>query len=384
MGGEARERIVVIDDDHAMRVSCRQILDRSGFDVETYEDGARGLAGLAAVKPALVVVDLKMPGLSGLEVIRRIVEIDPEIVIVVITGYATIDTAVEAMKSGAYDFLPKPFAPDELRVIVGRGLERRHLRQRSRRLEVEQELLKRRFVSFVSHQLKSPLAAIHQYLDVLQRLEDTPEIAETRRAWIDRCLHRTESLRRLIDDWLILARAEGRALVTRREPVELKPILVEVTEDHQARAAERGVSLGLELPDVSCSVMGDRTCLTVLFDNLVTNAIQYNRDGGRVAVTSHGAAGEVVVSVADTGIGIPEEARGFLFREFFRVPRDGNGAEARGPGSGTGLGLAICKRIVSELGGVIEVESEVGVGSTFRVRLPQHGSTECNENRSTS
>jgi two-component system, sensor histidine kinase and response regulator len=119
-----------------------------------------------------VVVDLKMPGLSGMDVIRRVREIDPEIVLVVITGYATIGTAVEAMKSGAYDFLPKPFKPDELRLIVSRGLERRQLHRKSRELEVERELMKRRFVSFMTHQLKSPLAAIHQYLDVLKRLGD--------------------------------------------------------------------------------------------------------------------------------------------------------------------------------------------------------------------
>ena len=170
------ERVVVIDDDNAMRLSCRQILGRMGLAVETYSDGAQGLAGVAREKPGLVVVDLKMPGLSGLEVLCRIHEIDPSIVVVVITGYATIDTAIEAMKAGAYDFLPKPFAPDQLRVIVSRALERRRLAAESRRLEVEREMLKRRFVSFVSHQLKSPLAAIHQYLDLIDRLGDAPEV----------------------------------------------------------------------------------------------------------------------------------------------------------------------------------------------------------------
>jgi len=87
---------------------------------------------------------------------------------VVITGYATIDTAVEAMKSGAYDFLPKPFSPDELRMIINRGLDRRRLALESQRAEVDRALLKRRFVTFVSHQLRTPLVAIHQYLDVLK------------------------------------------------------------------------------------------------------------------------------------------------------------------------------------------------------------------------
>src|SRR5581483_10271373 len=101
---DREERIVVIDDDHAMRLSCRQILAGMGHAVEVFADGAQGLAQIARLAPALVVVDLKMPGLSGLDVLRRLHAIDPSIVVVVITGYATIETAIEAMKAGAYDF----------------------------------------------------------------------------------------------------------------------------------------------------------------------------------------------------------------------------------------------------------------------------------------
>jgi DNA-binding NtrC family response regulator len=135
MTGDAVETIIVIDDDYAMRLSCERILSKTGFVVQTFEDGARGLAAVAELRPALVLVDLKMPGLSGMEVIPRIREIDPNAVIVVITGYATIGTAVDAMKAGAYDFLPKPFSPDELRLIVRRGLERRQLELGSRQCE---------------------------------------------------------------------------------------------------------------------------------------------------------------------------------------------------------------------------------------------------------
>lgn len=363
-----RERIVVIDDDYAMRLSCRQILTRSGFDVEAYEDGARGLAGVAELKPALVVVDLKMPGLSGLDVIERVREIDPEMVVIVITGYATINTAVDAMKSGAYDFLPKPFKPDELRMIVDRGLERRRLQQESREAELARELMRRRFVSFVSHQLKSPLAAVHQYLDVLQRLGDSSEAAEKRSQWIERCLVRTTELRHLIDDWLTLARAEGRGLVTRREPVDLKPILQSLLAGYEQRAREADITLSSDLPDGPCEVVGDRTCMTVLFDNLLTNALAYNRPGGAVIVAAAPQSGEVVVEVRDTGRGIPQESLGLLFEEFYRV---GGRPEAGGVQvHGTGLGLPICRRIVSEHGGAISVESEVDVGSVFRVRLP--------------
>jgi len=357
------EVIVVIDDDYAMRLSCKKILSKMGFQVETFEDGARGLEGVAKLKPALLVVDLKMPGISGMEVIARVHEIDPEIIIVVITGYGTIDTAVGAMKCGAYDFLPKPFSPDELRVIVNRGLERRRLALESRRGEVERALLKRRFITFVSHQLQTPLVAIHQYLNVLKHLDNTPEAAAKRQEWFDRCLERTEEMQALIKDWLTLATVGGGSFSRQQVKVDLKEIIAEILNTCEEMAAANCVSLAAQMPENNYFVRGDRTCLSVLFENLIANAIKYNKPGGKVTISAEVLDGEIAVSVIDTGVGIPEKYRQFLFEEFFRI--EGEGKKT----AGTGLGLSICKRIVSEMGGSISVESQVNVGSTFRVRL---------------
>jgi two-component system, sensor histidine kinase and response regulator len=361
----AAELVVVIDDDYAIRLSCGKILTKMGLRAETFADGAGGLVGVAAGKPDIVIVDLKMPGLSGMEVISRVHEIDSRIVIVVITGYATIDTAVQAMKCGAYDFLPKPFSPDELRLIVNRGLEHRRMVVESLRHEIEQAMLKRRFVTFVSHQLQTPLVAIHQYLDVLRHLDQAGDAAARREEWLERCLARIEGLQKLIADWLTLARVEGGTLFTERIKVDLNGIIPDILNTYQQTAALENVSLEARLPEEGLCVPGDRNCLNVLFDNLITNAIKYNRPGGKVTVSGNQSRGEVVVAVADTGIGIPEKYRPSLFAEFFRAKNEGGkGIE------GTGLGLHICMRIVSEMGGTITVDSEVGLGSTFRVRLP--------------
>ncbi|HZT30045.1 MAG TPA: response regulator [Bryobacteraceae bacterium] len=358
------ETVLVIDDDYAIRLSCGKILAKMGLRAETFEDGARGLDGVATAKPDMVIVDLKMPGISGMEVITRVHEIDPQIVIVVITGYATIDTAVQAMKCGAYDFLPKPFSPDELRLIVNRGLERRRLAMESMRHEIEQTVLKRRFVTFVSHQLRTPLVAIHQYLDVLRHLDQTSDTAARRQEWLDRCLARIDELQNLIADWLTLARVEGGTLFKERVKVDLNQVIREILKTYQQMAEAENVLLEASLPD-GLFVWGDRSCMSVLFDNLITNAIKYNKPGGSVTVSGTESRGEVVITVADTGVGIPEECRPFLFEEFFRVKNDGLKKTA-----GTGLGLPICRKIVSEMGGTIHVESEAGAGSTFRVRLP--------------
>lgn len=359
-------RIVVIDDDYAMRLSCRQILVKSGYAVETYEDGAKGLEAVLHDPPDLVVVDLKMPGISGMDVIARVREFDADIIVVVITGYPTIGSAVDAIKSGAFDFLPKPFTPDELRLVVRRALGRRRLLLESHQLQLERELLRRRFVTFVSHQLKSPLVAMRQYLDVLLRLEGTEAAAEQRAEWMSRSRQRCDDLVRLVEDWLTLSRVECADLVRRREPIHLRPVLLGLVDVHAALAEAKGVALELQLPEGDWVVAGDEGCTEVLFTNLVDNAIKYNQKGGRVVVAVEVVGTEVWVSVSDTGTGIPLECQPFIFDEFFRV-KEAAGSPAPG---GTGLGLTICKRIATEMGGTIELASELGVGSTFKVRLP--------------
>jgi signal transduction histidine kinase len=172
-------------------------------------------------------------------------------------------------------------------------------------------------------------------------------------------------MRALIDDWLTLAEAEGGLLVRRREPVELTRLIPPLLDTYEEFARRVEVSLSADMPAELLTVLGDRNCLSVLFDNLIVNAIKYNRPGGTVRVNAGLSTGEVVVAVADTGVGIPAAHHHLIFEEFYRLPDPEHGAP---PGSG--LGLPICRRIVSELGGRIELESEEHVGSTFRVRLP--------------
>ena len=120
MPGQAT--ILVVDDEKDMRDSCRRTLSKDGYQIETAENGDRGLQIIREVKPDLVLVDLKMPGMNGMELLEKIGDFDPNIVSVVITGYPTKESAMEARKRNAYDFLPKPFTPDQLRIIVKRGL----------------------------------------------------------------------------------------------------------------------------------------------------------------------------------------------------------------------------------------------------------------------
>src|SRR3972149_2119417 len=163
----AGARVLIIDDEEIVLDVCREILEGHNYTVATAPDGAQGLRLVGEFQPDVVFVDLKMPGLSGFEVLERLRTRDPSIVPIVITGYATLASAVEAMQKGAYDFVPKPFTPEEFRLITQRGLEKRRLVREPIALRRGQEMLRENFAAIVAHELKAPLAAVQQNLLLL-------------------------------------------------------------------------------------------------------------------------------------------------------------------------------------------------------------------------
>jgi two-component system sensor histidine kinase/response regulator len=355
--------IFVIDDDAIIRLSCEQILQKSGYQVRTYGNGHEGIERLKEVHPPLLVVDIKMPELDGFEVIKRVRKIDPEVVIIVITGYATIETAVDAMKMGAYDFLPKPFTPNELRLIIERGFERWRLVQEAKLLRKQKEEVERKFITLVSHQLKGPLGAVKQYLDVLSYTCRNQLPNETLE-WISRSRTRIEEMIGLIQDWLMLAKVDGGALCDVSASSDVGRIVAAIIQEHQALPSSE-VQIRAELPPSLPHARGDAVSLNMLIGNLMSNAVKYNKPGGKVVVRASGDDKWITLEVRDTGIGIPQELRSHLFEEFYRVKTP----ETQDI-PGTGLGLVICKKILDELGGSIAVDSREGEYTVFTVRLP--------------
>jgi two-component system, sensor histidine kinase and response regulator len=356
--------ILVIDDDEIIRLSCEQILQKSGYKVEAYGNGYQGIERLKQIRPPLLVVDIKMPELDGFEVIKIVRKIDPDLVIVVITGYATIETAVDAMKMGAYDFLPKPFTPNELRLIIDRGFERWRLAKEAKLLRREKEEVERKFVTLVSHQLKGPLGAVKQYLDVLLYTCHDQLSGETVE-WISRSQARIAEMISLIQDWLMMAKLDRGVLCDRGASSDIAKIVESVVEEYKQLPSAANIQLVTEIGPGLGLVRGDAVSLNMLVGNLVSNAVKYNRPDGKVRVRAKTDGKYVTVEVHDTGFGIPADFRTHLFEEFYRVksPETQNIP-------GTGLGLVICKKIVDELGGSIEVDSKEGEYSIFTVKLP--------------
>lgn len=355
----------MIDDEESMRDSCSQILIKEGLQAETAENGLVGLDKIKAISPDLVLIDLKMPGMNGMEVLEQLIKIDPYCIPVVITGYATVESAVEAMKIGAYDFLPKPFSPDQLRLIIRRGLEKRKLILETESLRQEKKLMEENFITLVSHQLRSPLVAIMQYYEVILG-GMAGDVPEKQKDIIQKSKARLEDLLNLINDWLDVARLDSGQIVDNLKPISTKKIITKVIEDLQPLTQKEKISLEFGSCTKNDLVQGDAGTLEQVFSNLITNAIRYNKPNGKVSISIKENADYIAVEVQDNGIGIAKEHLPFLFDQFFRVKR-GEGQKIKG----TGLGLSIAKKIVDAHGGSIHVSSDLGKGSTFTVLLPK-------------
>lgn len=354
-------KILVIDDEEISRVSCERILRRLGVKVRLAGNGREGLDTLMREPQDLILVDLKMPEMDGMEVTRRIREFDPNIVVIVITGYATIESAVTVMKEGAYDYLPKPFTPDELLIVVRRGLEKRRLDAESRALREEKEAMERNFITMVSHQLRSPLSAIYQYIEVLL-CAISGELNTEQQEMLERIRERLDGLLELINDWLDMSRIQAGEIVHRLKPYRLGDCIDTALTALEAAARQKEIEITVDLPEHLPLVHVDRDTFREALSNLISNAVKYNRVGGKIHIRGQERDDWVVVELQDTGFGIDEKEIPFIFDQFYR----GKGKDIRRE-QGTGLGLSIVQRIIRAHGGKIELKSELGAGSTFFV-----------------
>jgi signal transduction histidine kinase len=360
---ETMSKILVIDDEEIVLDSCKQIFNKSGFDISTANNGTLGLNRIEELQPDLVFVDLKMPGISGFEVLERIQELDPTIVTIVITGFATISSAVEAMQKGAFDFLPKPFTPDELRLITRRGLEKRKLVLETLALRREKEMLREHFAAIVSHELKSPLAAVQQYLIALSG-ELSNDLSEDQQRRFNRIQTRIDDLMKLIHTWLRAISVDIASIKDNFSPTSITSVIEKAIESVDPHAIRKDISIHKSIEPSLPMVEGDEGTLVEAAVNILGNAVKYSPTGSLVTVSASYVDNGISIEFADNGIGISDEDLPFIFEDFYRTASD------RKVESGSGVGLALTRRIIDAHGGTIQVESELGAGSNFMIRIP--------------
>ena len=368
-------RVLIVEDEAPMRAAVSRALSRLTlqlpdiegefrFAVEEAETAEEGLRRIDERAPDIVLLDHQLPGMSGVELLGLLCERvpPPSFLTVMMTAYATLENAVAATKRGAHDFLAKPFSPEELRAVVSKTTRHLLLTRETRRLAQEKRHVRFQLLSVIVHELKAPLAAIQGYLYLLKdhSAGDDPAVYEKA---VDRSLVRIDGMRDLIMELLDLTRLESGQ--KRRDLVELdlRDVARTAIESVLPEATRRGIAVALDAPE-AVAFTADRSEMEIVFNNLLTNAVKYNRDGGRVEVRLRARAGRAVIAVADTGIGMTAEECARLFQEFVRIK---NEKTRKIPGSG--LGLSVLRKLAHLYGGEVAVESAPDRGSTFTVEL---------------
>ena len=365
-------QVAMVDDEEPLCIGVRRILAKYRVHVPdvhvdvtyafTYFTAGEQL--LEAVKGGarfdLLLLDLKLPGINGLDVLTSLAQDDRAILTIMITAYATFETAVQATKLGAYDFLPKPFSPDELRYAVRKATSQLVLSREARKLAEEKRQVRFNFISVLAHELKAPLNAIEGYLNILRTEEEGQHVQ-----MIDRSLLRLEGMKKLIFDLLDLTRIESGQKQRNFVTVDVRDFAKAAIDMLTVEARAGNVTMELRAPD-PVMLEADPSEIEIIFNNLVSNAVKYNRDGGSVIVNvlRNGDDGPATIEVADTGIGLAPEEAGKLFNEFVRIKNEDTVKVL-----GSGLGLSTVRKLAQLYGGEATVQSEKHVGSTFTVTL---------------
>jgi two-component system, sensor histidine kinase and response regulator len=369
-----RLKLLVVDDEQPMRegvvralrkftVSLPYAEDDYGFDLSEAGTGEEALELIEKTPPDLVLLDYKLPGIKGLDVLDSITQRQLDILTVMITAYASLETAVSATRYGAYDFLAKPFTPEELRTAVQKATKHLVLSRQARKLSQEKRRVRFEFISVLAHELKSPLAAVEGYLRIIQA-KSAGESLASYDTMVNRSITRLEGMRKMIFDILDLTRIESGQKKRELAETDLREVAQAAIETALPSAQEHGIAVELHAPD-KARLVADRGEMDIIFNNLVSNAVKYNRPKGRVDLTIELGDELATITCRDTGIGMTETETQQLFREFVRIKN----AKTKNI-LGSGLGLSTVKKLATEFyGGDARVESTPDVGSTFIVTL---------------
>jgi signal transduction histidine kinase len=396
-GDTTPTNVLVVDDDEMIRQLLDEALNMQGYLPVMADCGERALAILGERSVDIIITDLSMPGMDGLELIRRTNVEFPEVPKIIITGAGTIENAIEAVRIGAYDYIRKPLNLPELWLVLDRAVGHRRLlqsnreyqqrlkesnlqleervRQRTARLKASEEEIrlkneellrsmeiKDQFLSQLSHELLTPLAPLKGYLSIIrQNLDDPATVGESLDAARKEAARLQILLEGLIDlSGLVAGRTELRLM-----PTDLNRCIEEAVAAERDHAAGRNISVTLHLDRRLSPLNADPGKVVQIVTLLLSNAIKFSDEGAEVRLASSAGDGSARLTVSDDGIGIPRQEQSRIFEVFYQV----DGTKRRRYG-GTGIGLSLVRQLTELHGGSVNLESEPGHGSTFTVALP--------------
>lgn len=376
MAGE-RERILVVDDEESVRTLLKRTLMEAGYDVVTAPNGQEALDKVSQLQVRVVLSDIKMPGISGIEVLRKLTADYPDICVIMATAVADTQTAVDVMKLGAYDYISKPFNRDDLVMRVRKAIEKLELEEKIKESTAELEVAMRNaqvanqaksdFLASMSHELRTPLTSILGLSEVLQE-EYFGKLNSKQKQYLNDIQESGQHLLLLINDILDIAKVEAGKMELELGPVVVKELLENSLIMIKEKAGKHNIKLDIDLaPEIKgLKIQADERKLKQIIFNLLSNAVKFTPDGGRIQLGASCEDGKLAVAVTDTGIGISLEKQERVFQEFYQVEA---GLKDKTPG--TGLGLPLSRKMVEMHGGEIWCESEgEGKGSRFVFTIP--------------
>lgn len=367
--GEEKIRILVVDDELGVQRTVSGILEDEGYEVTATGKGQDAIDEAKKKFYNVVITDIKLPDISGLEVLKAVREINEDTMVIMETAFASLETSIEAMNKGAYTYVPKPFNMDELLVIIKKCLERQRLSIENKRLlqelrranEEMQRLtqIKSAFTSMVSHELRTPLAALKEGVSLVSE-GIVGTVNPEQKRFLDIAKSNVDRLARLINEVLDFQTLTSGKVPFKMESNDINEVVKEIRESMLPLAEKKNLDLTLNLDENLSLVRFDRDKINQVLTNLVGNSIKLTVRGGIIISTGIGD-NIVQVSVQDTGPGIKEEDMPRLFQQYEQLERKVGG---------TGLGLAISLEIIKAHGGKIWAESKFGQGTTLYFVLP--------------
>lgn len=365
--------VLVVDDEPAIRELLVESLAAAGYHSASAADAGAALAWLERQSFDVMLCDLMMPEMSGVELLVKARLEAPDMSVVVVTAVGDIETALRSLRLGAYDYLVKPVSPGDVVLHVASAIQTRcqlvearlahqRLEENHRQLQ-EMAEVKDNLVQMLVHDLKSPLASAMGYMELLGR-KGGESFSERHLRYLQNAYTSCKDVLRMTTTMLDVTRMEKGTLALRRAPLDLPCLLREAAAEVEPLLALSGGTVKVDCDPAAATLVADQEILRRVLSNLLSNAVKYSPAGCRIRIEARpGNNGSVVLAVADSGKGIPPEEQEAIFQKYYQLPAH------RGMG-GAGIGLAFCRMAVEAHGGEIWVESAPGQGSTFCCRLP--------------
>jgi signal transduction histidine kinase len=355
-----KPHILVVDDEMGPRESLKMILNPH-YTVHIAERGGQAIELLGKFPIDLVTLDLKMPGFSGINVLEKVKQYDPDIEAIIITGYGSLDTAIEGLRLGAFDYISKPFDVHHILALVKRGLERRNAKSRLRQVKAD-------FLSNVSHELRTPLSVVVGFVYLLLN-QVIGKLTEEQQRVLETVYRNSEDLLELIDNVLWITSLNAGDAAATVERFDARDVVSDVTKRYEKSVREKGLALKVDLPDRAMPMVSDRGKVERIFQNVFNNAVKFTSEG-EVSIKAQPSVdhGGIEFEVSDTGIGIEKNKMDSIFEPFHQAD-----ASIHRSFSGLGLGLTVARRMAEVLGGKLEVTSKPNVGTRVVINFPSQG-----------